>query len=242
MGGAGSGQWYRWNTKLTVENCRFLDVREWHRQQLLRPGAWFMTSWSNHQRETIASIGVHVQPGRVLLSYRSRRSGEDWQDVEESISLIWTPCHYGGQRPWFICPGVVSGRVCGRRVAKLYLRGGSFRCRDCHRLAYASQREARCYQAMNRAHKIQERLGGRPGFAYPFPPKPKGMHWRTYERWQLKFNEAVQADWGVTVSDLYTSSCCLAPRQRGQASFPPLCLPGVMHISTSSSNPLIGFH
>jgi hypothetical protein len=24
------------------------------------------------------------------------------------------------------------------------------------------------------------------------------MHWRTYHRWQLKFNEAVQADWGVT--------------------------------------------
>jgi hypothetical protein len=41
-------------------------------------------------------------------------------------------------------------------------------------------------------------MGGGTGFAYPFPPKLKGMHWRTYERWQRRVNEAVQVDWGVT--------------------------------------------
>jgi hypothetical protein len=37
MGGPGSGLWYRWNTKSTVEDYRSLDVREWHREGLLRP-------------------------------------------------------------------------------------------------------------------------------------------------------------------------------------------------------------
>jgi hypothetical protein len=76
--------------------------------------------------------------------------------------------------------------VRGRRVAILYGTGRHFLCRQCYHLIYASPREDRAYRAMRRAHKIQERLGGRSGSAYPFPPKPKGMHWRTYSLLYLK--------------------------------------------------------
>lgn len=59
------------------------------------------------------------------------------------MPLVWTRCHLGGARPWFRCNASVGGRACGRRVAKLYLRGHVFACRQCYGLAYASQSETR---------------------------------------------------------------------------------------------------
>jgi hypothetical protein len=48
-----------------------------------------------------------------------RDSGGEWQDVEETVRIVCIPCRFGGARPYFICPGVVNGITCGRRVAKL---------------------------------------------------------------------------------------------------------------------------
>ena len=120
------------------------------------------------------------------------------------VSLAWTRCHYGGQRPWFICPGVVNGRVCGRRVAILYGAEWYFLCRRCYDLTYESQREDLPTRLISKAQKIRRRLGGSAGSVEPFPAKPKGMHWRTYDRlrWQ-----AQEADWG-------SMACILAQLER----------------------------
>ena len=53
------------------------------------------------------------------------------------IRLEWTPCTFGGSRPWFLCPG------CGRRVAILYGPGLPLECRVCRGLGYASQQRRR---------------------------------------------------------------------------------------------------
>jgi hypothetical protein len=185
MGGPGSGQWYRWNTKSTVEGYRSLDVRQWHREGLLRPMLRCVVAWRNQEGKETASLGVTTVQDGVELSYRYNGDPQRYR-----VPLTWTPCPYGGRRPWFVCPNV----SCRRRVAKLYLPGPACRCRQCAGLIYPSQQEDRAYRAMSRAHKIQQRLGGRPGFAYPFPPKPKGMHWRTYQRWgQKAANAAVES-------------------------------------------------
>jgi hypothetical protein len=85
---------------------------------------------------------------------------------------------------------MVEGVSCGRRVAKLYLKGRYFLCRHCHHLAYSSQQEAHRNAALRRCQKIRQKLGGTANMTKPFPGKPKGMHWKTYLRLRAKYEKA----------------------------------------------------
>jgi hypothetical protein len=62
---------------------------------------------------------ANVGPSTDLLR------GSEWKDVEEAVRIVRIPCRFGGARPYFICPGLVNGIACGRRVAKLH---GPGRC------------------------------------------------------------------------------------------------------------------
>lgn len=179
MGGCGSG---RQGWKSRVEDCRSLDVNRLHKAGCLEPGYRGGWQWSRDGEE-IAGIRFWCEAFRLVLSFRFRRYGEDWQDVEQPVGLIRVPCHLGGQRPYFRCPGVVNGRYCGRRVAKLYSGGPYFLCRHCYDLTYVSRSERGEDRFLRRANKRRMALGGEPGPAYPIAEKPKGMHWKTY--WKL---------------------------------------------------------
>jgi hypothetical protein len=108
MGGYGSGGGparYR-----TVEGCHALDVRRLHRDGCLRPGSVVFSSWLNRRTgENDASISVCVQQDQVVLSYRHRRPGKVWQDIEEPVELTWTRCSYGSRTP----PQNVIRQCCG---------------------------------------------------------------------------------------------------------------------------------
>src|SRR5215211_6823236 len=186
MGNVGSGNWYRFDKKTTIDECQSIDVRYLHRNGLLKPGHSFSLRWSRVGRET-GSIGGVAFRDRVILLYRHRRGlGREWEDVQEAVPLEWTPCNFGGERPWFICPGA----GCGRRVAVLYGPGRYFLCRHCYDLVYQSQRDNKMYRALHRAQDIRRRLGGSANMTEPFPEKPRGMHWRTYERLWWEQHEA----------------------------------------------------
>jgi hypothetical protein len=188
MGGIGSGRPSSLGRD-TVESCRAIDVNRLHREGCLRPGWCGGWQWSR-DGEKVASINLRAEEDRLHLSYRARIGGGDWEDVEETVRVVRVPCQFGGTRPYFICPGVVNGVPCGRRVIKLHGSGRYFLCRHCYRLAHASQSEGTWDRALRRANKIRMRLGGEPGMASPFPPRPKGMWRRTYERLRDEVFEA----------------------------------------------------
>lgn len=191
MGGYGSG---RRTGRIKVESCRSLDVNRLHREGCLRAGWAGLMQWMR-DGEQVAGIGLRAEHDCLNFSYRFRIYDGDWEDVAESVRIVRAPCRFGGTRPYFICPGVRNGSVCGRRVEKLYRPGRYFLCRHCYRLAYASQSEDFGDRAQRRADKIRRRLGGEPGWDALFPQKPRGMWRRTYEQLQERaFNDEMIAD------------------------------------------------
>jgi hypothetical protein len=154
----------------TCEACPSVDVRLWHRQGLLRSGQTFLCS--------NGSISVRTELSAVVLSFSARDWGvEEWKSVKQRVPIAWTACHFGSHRPWFCCPR------CGRRVAKVFLAGNPFfACRHCYGLGYESRLESVRLRGLGKARKIRMKIGGDANVLDVFPPKPKGMHWRTYNR------------------------------------------------------------
>jgi hypothetical protein len=184
MGGLGSGKHCHYDAKSTVNNYHSIDVRKWHRQNLLIPEISFITKWFRN-KEITRSIHVLASEKSLKLSYRYKHSDE-WKDMNYSIALEWTFCNFGSRRPWFLCPV----RNCRRRVAILY-GGVVFACRYCCQLAYPSQRENIDNRTTRKAEKIRDRMGWEPGILNGEGLKPKGMHWKTYRRLCFLHNQLV---------------------------------------------------
>jgi hypothetical protein len=185
MGGPGSGRWYRWQgTHTTLEEVYRLDVRWLHRQGYL-DGRPHWVTWSRGEQQ-VGSLLLTLQPEGVVLTYRYRVGGGDWESVRQVLTLDWTPCHYGGERPWFRCAG------CRRRVAVLCGAGKWYLCRHCYALPYGSQQETAEERHSRKVRKIRDRLGASPNLTEPVWPwhKPKGMHWRTWERLRAQEEQA----------------------------------------------------
>ena len=189
MGGLGSGGYYRFDKKDRAEDCLSLDVRRWQREGFLDPGRFFGWAWYREGRK-VSSISVSVLRGAAKLSYSIGLEGRK-EDFRYTVPLTWTPCNFGGSRPWFVCPGVVEGVSCGRRVAKFYLKYHCFLCRYCHDLTYTSRQEKTgWYGALRRCQRIRQKLGGSVNMTEPFSDKPKGMHHSTYRRMLLEYKQA----------------------------------------------------
>jgi len=163
----------------TVEGNRRLDINQLNRAGCLRPGYSGGWEWK-HDGERVAWIQFRRDGNTLVLSYRVRQHGEEWQDIEQPTPIVWMPCRFWWYAAVFCLPGYCQWIACGRRVAKLYGAGAYFLCRHCYRLAYATQREDRYDRAC-----VEPIIFGcglvRSGHRFAVPGSAKGMHHKTYE-------------------------------------------------------------
>lgn len=147
---------------IKAEQALRLDVRELGPQRL-QDGANFTWHWANSVTgETVGSISVQTAPASMRLSFAVGIS-----TMVQVVPILKTACHLGGHRFWLACPR------CDDRVAVLYLRSGSFRCRRCNVVRYSSQSEGDLSRVWRKQRKLEARFG-------PNLNRPKGMHLRTY--------------------------------------------------------------
>lgn len=162
--------------RLTVEHVQSFDVRVLHGVGALREP---LASFPMVSFRWPGIIRLTANKWRVDMTFRS--------GAIQTIWLRWSPCNYGGHRPWFVCDR------CNKRAGKLYNGGDFFICRQCLQLRYASQRRGAKSRRYLQALKLRLRLNGIANLNEPFPDRPKRMHQRTFDRLRRKA-EALEAD------------------------------------------------
>jgi hypothetical protein len=152
MGGSGSGRWGSHYLKAESKSLQRLDLAEIAKDH----------------------------SGRLTASHalKATFSTADGKSVTTTIALAASKTRFGGGRLWMRCPD------CGARRRVLYAPLYAPRrvaCRLCLRLRYSSQSETWRSRTLRAMHKIERRLAGEI-CGGSMPPKPRGMHWRTYDR------------------------------------------------------------
>ena len=131
---------YYYNRKATADASCSLKMSYLRKRGMLSgEEAFERISWvsSRTGKETSVIVGVNIANNGplVILMYTITDRDGNKTDYNYAVSLVTTPCNFGGVRYWFGCPS------CGRRVGVLYLAPGDvyFRCRYCNNLSYRSR-------------------------------------------------------------------------------------------------------
>lgn len=184
MGGIGSGN--RWSKQTTVEEARRIDIRYMKKQGMLVAGRGGSFNWKCGG-DPGGNVSFQCHHDYLQLDYCYRVYGGDWQPIEQCIYFDRTPCNYGGERLWFLCPR------CSRRVGLLCCDGPLFLCRQCYQLPYASQHESCIDRLIRQKHKLGKRLFEHYEDGEGWGKK-KGMHWKTYHRLHARY-EVMERQW-----------------------------------------------
>lgn len=181
-----------------IESALCLSIDSMFKCGALRACATTSGSWQwSRDGEKFASIGygasLSAESGELRLSYTWTPEGKP-QDVTCTIRLSSLSLQYGGRRWYMHCP------YTGRRVLKLY-KFGSIE-QFCSRTAirplptYASQRVSGSDRINAQRWAIRRKIGDTFSDLFGEPYKPKGMRWRTFERYAERDAELAEREGG----------------------------------------------
>jgi hypothetical protein len=176
MGGIGSGRWYRWNTKTTLDDCRSMDINRMVKEGSIKEGCrqsgvWVWTDAETKEQTSSISYECNTLDYNnpyLRIHYTITSTGEK---IDYKIKLSRSTPNYGGSRLWFLCP------ITNKRVSKLFLISGQnkFVSRHAYKVSYASQNQCKFSRAIDKKWKIVRKTDG-----YDYPVRKKGMHQKTY--------------------------------------------------------------
>jgi hypothetical protein len=156
-------------SRLTVEELATdcLDVRDLNKAGALKG------EWVTFRRPEFRWPAVRkMKAARYLVLIELHN-----QVVVQQVPISWTPCHYGGARPWMHCP------FCEQRVARLFKGFSGYFCRPCcGNPIYESQKRNQKARAYLQAYRTRQLLGGSRPVLDPVPERPYGMKEKTYTR------------------------------------------------------------
>lgn len=174
--------------RVRLESGLKLNLNGLARRGFIQPGAYKGSgiSWTNNYTgEPVASGFITADmSGPVEGWFRIQIDG-----LDQHIILISQQRHFGGRQWYFMCSYINC------RASVLWKPPGAryFACRQKwgRQVAYASQFSTPVDRAHQGKARINSRLCSIGGFDpgdWDFPPKPKWMRWRTYNRAEEKFD------------------------------------------------------
>lgn len=156
------GRW-SYSSRWTVEECHTITTKFLNQYNYFDGGVRHGgMNWSRNGEKT-GSIGFEVSTVEsdeyIRFQYtQTNKETDEKTEFDYKACLEWTSCYFGGRRWWFICPLVVNGQVCGRRIGSLHLAGSKyFGCRHCHNLTYESSKESHKFDRLFRGLGITEK-------------------------------------------------------------------------------------
>jgi len=141
------GRW-PYSNRRTVEKSKAITTKFLKKNNYFTGGTQRgEITWSFNGEKT-GSIGIIVSTGKGSEYIRFQYVQID-QETKEATRMGYKVQLTSTQTPashnikwWFICPQVVNGHACGKRVGSLYLEEKHFGCRHCYNLTYTSSQES----------------------------------------------------------------------------------------------------